>query len=87
MTSHHEKGASRKGHPRYAGAPIAPSENPRTPSVLVTLPPVHGGYQARRRSEGPTSGAHSHRYPSKPQDTLITTFSAAFGERPFYDVG
>src|SRR5215208_1215486 len=56
------------------------------PSVLVTLPPVHGGYQARRRGGEPTSGTHPHRYAPKPQETFVTTFSANFREPPRHEV-
>ena len=79
-TPKQKKGASREGRPRYAGVPIAPSENPRTPRVLVTLPSAHGAYQARRRGGGPTNGAHPHRYPPKSQGTFFTTSSANFRE-------
>jgi hypothetical protein len=90
-TPKQKKGASREGRPRYAGVPIAPSENPRTPRVLVTLPPAHGEYQARRRGGGPTSGAHPHRYPAKlPRNIYYNFFRrssensihANFGEPP-----
>jgi len=62
--------------------------------VLVTLPPAHGGYQARRRDGGPTSGAHPRRYHPKPQKTFVAHFPAnfleplktKFHERPFYEV-
>jgi hypothetical protein len=42
-----EKGASREGRFPIRRCSDPPSENPRTPRVLVTLPLAHGEYQRR----------------------------------------